>query len=45
MHARFVEQLAVGKSPMCVLQGSYAERLATAIEAVERLLEMPWIGS
>jgi HTH-type transcriptional regulator, transcriptional repressor of NAD biosynthesis genes len=43
MHARFVEQLAVGSSPMCVLQGSYAERSAAAIEAVEGLLRRAWI--
>ena len=45
MHARFVEQVAVGSSPTCVLQGSYADRLSTAIEAVQRLLERSSINS
>ncbi len=41
MHARFVEQLAAGSTPTCLLRGSYSERLSTAIEAVERLLTRP----
>jgi NadR type nicotinamide-nucleotide adenylyltransferase len=44
MHTRFVEQLAEKSSPMCVLQGSYAEGSTDAIKAVDRLLKMPSIN-
>ena len=41
MHTRLLEQLAGGKVPMVVLQGSYAQRLRTATAAVENLLGLP----
>ncbi|WP_435018608.1 AAA family ATPase [Tundrisphaera sp. TA3] len=43
MHERFVEQLAGGPIPVCILRGSYDERLSAAIEAVEAILGRPWI--
>ncbi len=45
MHARFVDQLSGGSAPMRILQGAYSERLARAIEGVEKLLQTPWIGT
>lgn len=41
MHARFVEQLAAGSVPSCLLKGTYDGRFSAAVEAVQRLIETP----
>lgn len=42
MHARFAEQLAAGPTPVVRLRGSWEERMAAAVAAIDALLAQPF---
>ncbi len=44
MHAEFVAELARQHRPVVVLDGTWAEREATAVAAIEAVLADPWAG-